>query len=66
MTNNIKTLRVKSGLTQIELSELTGICQSKLSKYERIADLSNITLGTLAKIAEVLNVTVNDLIYKAK
>lgn len=66
MTNNIKKIRQSLNITQNELSKLTGFSQSKLSQYEHIPDLSNITVGTIAKIAKFLGVTVNDLIYEKK
>ncbi len=63
MVNNIKILRIRAGMTQKEVSKITGIMQQKISAYEALSSLDNITLGSLRKISEALNVTVNDIIY---
>lgn len=63
MVNNIKILRIRAGMTQKEVSKITGIMQQKISAYETLSSLDNITLGSLRKISEALNVTVNDIIY---
>ncbi len=63
MANNIKILRIIAGKKQKEVSEITGIAQQKISAYESLTSLDNITLGSIRKISEALNVTVNDLIY---
>ena len=63
MVNNIKTLRLRAGLTQKELAEKISVAQGKVSRYESLKDLSNITLGTMFDIAQALDCTVNDLIY---
>lgn len=63
MVNNIKTLRLRAGLTQKELAEKIGVAQGKVSRYESLKELSNITLGTMCDIAQALDCTVNDLIY---
>ncbi len=63
MVNNIKILRLRVGMTQKEVSEITGIKQQKISAYEALASLDNITLGSIRKISEALGVTVNDIIY---
>ena len=63
MVNNIKALRLRAGLTQKELAEKISVAQGKVSRYESLKDLSNITLGTMCDIAHALDCTVNDLIY---
>lgn len=62
MENNIKKLRLRAGLTQKELSERSGVPQCKLSGYEALDSLDKITLGSLDKIANAFNVTVDYLI----
>lgn len=62
MENNIKMFRRKAGLTQKELSQKSDIPQSRISEYEN-SDLENITLISIYKIAQALNVTINDIIY---
>lgn len=63
MVNNIKIIRIRAGLTQKELSVLTGFGQSRISEYETLSSLGNITLSTLEKFSESLGVTINDLVY---
>lgn len=63
MVNNIKVLRLRAGLTQKELAEKISVAQGKVSRYESLKELSNITLGTMCDIAHALDCTVNDLIY---
>ena len=63
MENNIKELRLRAGLTQKELSKKSGLVQSKISEYEALECLDNITIGSIKKISQALEVTVNDLIY---
>ena len=52
--SNVRTLRMLRGITQEELADKVGIYQGRLSAIERGAGASN---KTLAKIAEVLGVT---------
>ncbi len=63
MTNNIKKLRLRVGLTQNELAARSGIPQCKLSRYEALEDLGKITIGSLDKLSRALGVTINDMIY---
>ncbi|MCI5904540.1 MAG: helix-turn-helix domain-containing protein [Oscillospiraceae bacterium] len=63
MENNIKELRLRAGLTQKELSKKSGLVQSKISEYEALERLDNITIGSIKKVAQALEVTVNDIIY---
>lgn len=63
MVNNIKALRLRAGLTQSELAKRSGVPQCKLSGYEALDSLDKITLGSLDKLAQALDCTVNDLIY---
>ena len=69
--DNLKTLRKRKGLTQLELAEKLGIAQSTLASYERgirepnfemlenIADYFNVPmaelLGSESKVAEAYN-----------
>lgn len=62
MVNNLRILRIRAHLTQKELSEKTGINQSKISRYERYDDISALEISTLAKIADVCGVKVDDII----
>ena len=50
--NAVAAARARSGLSQNELSAMTGIDQSDLSKIER--GVSNPSIGTLTRIAEAM------------
>lgn len=52
LARQIMELREKQGLTQVQLSEATGIPQAQISKIER--GVISPTSATLAKIAEAL------------
>ena len=52
VANAVSAARAKSGLSQKELSKLTGIDQSDISKIER--GLSNPSISTLERIAKAL------------
>ena len=60
--NNLKTLRIRAGLTQKELAEITGITQSKISSYEQAANLNNVTIGNMSRIASAIGVTIDEII----
>lgn len=57
---NIKELRNKNNLTQEELATKTGLSKNAIWNYENNKRKPNIEI--LNKIANALNVTVNDLI----
>jgi DNA-binding transcriptional regulator YiaG len=52
LARQIVELREKHGLTQVQLSEATGVPQAQISKIER--GVISPTSATLAKIAEAL------------
>ena len=60
--NNLKTLRIKAGLTQKELAEITGITQGKISTYEQADSLNNVTVGNMSRIASAIGVTIDEII----
>ena len=62
MTNNLRILRIRAGLTQKELAAETGIKQANLSRTERLEDLSKYEVGTLKKLADVCQVKVDEII----
>ena len=64
MTNNLRALRKKAGMTQQELAEKTGLTYQKISTYENTDDLRNITLWNALRIAEALNCTIEDIVLK--
>ena len=57
---NIKKFRKESGLSQQELANLININQSNVSRWEK--DISRPDYETLIKLAEVLGVTINDIL----
>lgn len=61
--NRIAKLRKEQGLTQRDLSELTGIPLSTLCKYEQdVFDMKNMPLSTACLLAQMLNCKVYDLL----
>ncbi len=62
MENNLKTLRIRAGLTQKELAEKTGITQGKISTYEQAASLNNVTVGNMSRIAAAIGTTIDEII----
>ena len=64
MTNNLRALRKKAGMTQQELADKAGITQPKLALYENTDDLKNITLWNALRIAEALHCTIGDIVLK--
>jgi XRE family transcriptional regulator, master regulator for biofilm formation len=58
----IKSLRVLKKLTQSELAEKAGIAQSMLSAVEN--NKVNPSIKILKKIADALDVSINDLIIE--
>lgn len=56
----ISSLRKKKGLTQNELAEKMNVTDKAVSKWER--DLSCPDVNTISRLAEVLDVSVEDLL----
>ncbi len=56
----IKKSRQEKGLSQKALGQLLGVSQQMIGQYE--APNANLKLGTLQKIATVLDINVNDLL----
>jgi len=61
LSENIKRLRKQKGLSQDKLAKLADITPTTLVKIESGAN-DNPTIKTLKKIADALEVTVNDLL----
>lgn len=55
----IATLRKEKKLTQLEVAEMMGVTDKAVSKWER--DLSFPDINTLPKLAELFDVTVDEL-----
>ncbi|MBR2527101.1 MAG: response regulator [Blautia sp.] len=60
----IRTLRIQNQLTQIQLAEQLGVTDKAVSKWERDLSFPDITL--FPRLAEVLGVTINDLLSKCR
>jgi len=59
MAASMRQLRVDSGITQIELSQKSGVALASLRKFERTGQIS---LTSLLKIAVILQVMENIVI----
>ena len=57
--NMIATLRKEHGMTQLELAEKVGVTDKAVSKWER--DLSYPDVNSIPKLAEIFNVSVDEL-----
>ncbi len=57
--SKIAALRKEKGMTQLELAEKMGVTDKAVSKWER--DLSYPDISTFPKLAEIFNVTTNEL-----
>lgn len=55
----IATLRKEKNLTQAEVAEMMGVTDKAVSKWER--DLSFPDINTLPKLAELFDMTVDEL-----
>ena len=61
--NGIKRLRINAGLTQTELAELVGVTAAAISGWEH--GVANPNVKRLKRVAETLNVTVDELLTEA-
>ena len=59
MANEIKEIRKKINLTQVELAKLIDVSQPRISRLEK---QKTITIELLRKIAEKLGVSIKDLL----
>ena len=60
---NIKTIRKTKGLTQKQLGQLLGVSQAAIGQFE--SGKSNLTIDTIKKIAEALEVSEYELMHGA-
>lgn len=60
MKTNLRALRMASGITQSELSRMTGISKQAICQYEN--ERIGMSLSNAAKITEALGVTLDDLV----
>lgn len=59
---NVKIRRIMQGLSQKELAKKVGVSNVTIVKIEK-EKIDNVKLGTLKKIAEVLETTVQELFF---
>lgn len=64
LANNITYFRKRSGLTQGKLAEMINYSDKSVSKWERGDGIPDVTV--LVKMAEIFEITVNDLISEDK
>ncbi len=57
----IKTIRIKKGLTQLDLSVLANCESNSIYRFEK--GLSNPTVKTMFHIARALEVNIEDIVY---
>lgn len=60
---NIKRIREGKNLTGYKLSQISGVSKATLSQIEN-GDRQNLSSATLAKLAEALEVTAQDLLFE--
>lgn len=63
MRFNLKELRLKRGLSQIALAEKSGVERVTINRMEN-GKLEQTTSGTLVKLADALETTIDSLIVK--
>ena len=61
LSKNLKKMRIKKGLSQDRLAKLADVANNTIIKIEQGENI-NPTLDTLKKIAEALDVSVDELI----
>lgn len=62
LSENLKKLRERAGMTQAELAEAVGIAQPTLAQYETGLKVPSII--TAVKIEQVLHTTCSELVGK--
>jgi len=62
LSEQIKKLRLERNLTQEQLGEMIGVQRAQISKLEN--NTRNVTIGTIIKIFNALNASVNFSVSK--
>ena len=60
LKNRLKACREERGITQVELAKLSGLSRATIIKIENNEEV-NVNTHTIAKIAEVLNMTPSEI-----
>ena len=64
-TTRLKELRVKSGMTRSQLAEKSGVSPNSIKSYEYgVRDIEDASYRNLKKLADVLGVSVEELVEK--
>ncbi|UXR78065.1 MULTISPECIES: helix-turn-helix transcriptional regulator [unclassified Staphylococcus] len=64
LVNRVKAYRVAKGVSQLELARRVGVSRQTINMIEN--DKYNPTLNLCIRIAETLDVTLNDLFWKER
>lgn len=63
MTNNLKLVRLDRGLSQRDLSEISGVKFGMIQKYEQGSkNIDHAKLETLVNLASALNCDITDIL----
>ena len=62
LNNNVKYLRKRNNITQLELSKKLNISKMSLSNFE--GGSVNTSLEVLDKLHQIFGISIDDLIYK--
>ena len=62
LNNNVKYLRKRNNITQLELSKKLNISKMSLSNFE--GGSVNTSLKVLDKLHQIFGISIDDLIYK--
>lgn len=62
---SLKLERIKRNLTQMKLKEISGVSAVTIGKIER-GEIENVTLSTYKKLAQALEIPVEELIKESE
>jgi transcriptional regulator with XRE-family HTH domain len=62
VTGFLKWYRINSGLSQMELSECSGVHRNTISRYERQS--VNLTIQTILQICDSLHVSISEVLHE--
>lgn len=62
---DLKIARIKKGLTQRQLVEISGVGLTSITKIEKHG-IENTTVATLRKLADALDTSVEELFFNEK
>lgn len=59
--DTLKSLRLKAGLSQVQLAKLVGTQQSAIARWEKGSDTNNLARSSMRSLARALNVNMDTL-----